>query len=195
MVELAEIQVAYYMVAATGVLVAAFYYIYNMRASERNKKIQLSISIADRIGSKEFMRDYVTLLLLDWKDTDDFLKKYDASVNTEASREHFAQRHAVWLAYDNVGYLMHQGLLDEEIVFNAAGHDSIDIWARYWPVINYYRKREVGPRWYENFEFLAKTMWKMAKTRGQVSPGFKEGLISDRYKDLFEPEGTVTISP
>ncbi len=42
MVELAEIQAAYYMVAATGVLVAAIYYVYNMRAAERNKKIQLA---------------------------------------------------------------------------------------------------------------------------------------------------------
>jgi hypothetical protein len=42
MVDLAEIQAAYYMVAATGVLVAAIYYIQNMREAERNKKIQLS---------------------------------------------------------------------------------------------------------------------------------------------------------
>ena len=40
MVDLAEIQAAYYMVAATGVLVAAIYYVYNMRAAERNKNRQ-----------------------------------------------------------------------------------------------------------------------------------------------------------
>ena len=41
MVDLAEIQAAYYMVAATGVLVAAGYYILNMRASQRNMQLTL----------------------------------------------------------------------------------------------------------------------------------------------------------
>ena len=195
MVDLAEIQAAYYMVAATGVLVAAIYYVYNMRAAERNKKIQLSISIADRIGSKEFQRDYVTLLYLDWKDIDDFLKKYDSTVNTEASREHFAQRHSVWEAYNNVGYLLRKGLVDEDIVYNAAGWDAVDIWHRYWSIIDYYRRVETGPRWYEHFEFLAKAMWGMAKARGETSPDFKGGKTLDGYKDVFESERVVSISP
>jgi hypothetical protein len=38
MVELAEIQAAYYMVAATGVLAAALYYIYNVRANQKTAR-------------------------------------------------------------------------------------------------------------------------------------------------------------
>jgi Flp pilus assembly protein TadB len=38
LVDLAEIQAAYYMVAATGVLVAAGYYVLNMRAMQRSSK-------------------------------------------------------------------------------------------------------------------------------------------------------------
>ena len=41
MVELAEIQAAYYMVAATGVLVAAIYYVFNMRATLQTRQAQL----------------------------------------------------------------------------------------------------------------------------------------------------------
>ena len=41
MVDLAEIQAAYYMVAATGVLVAAIYYVYNMRISQKNSMLAL----------------------------------------------------------------------------------------------------------------------------------------------------------
>jgi len=41
MVELAEIQAAYYMVAATGVLIAAVFYILNLRISQRNQEISL----------------------------------------------------------------------------------------------------------------------------------------------------------
>ena len=38
MVELAEIQAVYYMVAATGVLVAAVFYMFNLRETMRNRK-------------------------------------------------------------------------------------------------------------------------------------------------------------
>jgi hypothetical protein len=38
LVDLAEIQAAYYMVAATGVLVAAVYYVMTLRTTQRNMK-------------------------------------------------------------------------------------------------------------------------------------------------------------
>ena len=41
MVDLAEIQAAYYMVAATGVLEAAVFYILNLRISQRNQGLML----------------------------------------------------------------------------------------------------------------------------------------------------------
>jgi len=41
MVDLAEIQAAYYMVAATGVLVAAVYYVMTLRTTQRNMKANL----------------------------------------------------------------------------------------------------------------------------------------------------------
>jgi hypothetical protein len=41
MVDLGEIQAAYYMVAATGVLVAAAYYVLNIRTNRRNQELTL----------------------------------------------------------------------------------------------------------------------------------------------------------
>ena len=38
MVSIEEIQAAYYMVAATGVLVAAVYYVMTLRTTQRNMK-------------------------------------------------------------------------------------------------------------------------------------------------------------
>jgi hypothetical protein len=195
MVDLSLLQSVSYIAGAFGVCMAAFYYVYNMRAAERNKKIQLSISIADKLGSKEFQRDWVMLYLLNWKDIDDFMKKYDVSVNTEASRENFAQRHSVWMAYENIGYLLRKGLVDDEIVYNAAGWDSYDLWAKYWPMIDHYRRKETGPRWYENFEFLANAMWRMGKAHGDTSPGFKGGLVADSYRDVFEPKAAESTPP
>ncbi|MDH5364755.1 MAG: hypothetical protein OEY99_02855 [Aigarchaeota archaeon] len=41
MVSFEEIQAAYYMVAATGVLVAAVFYVLNLRISRRNQELSL----------------------------------------------------------------------------------------------------------------------------------------------------------
>jgi hypothetical protein len=52
MVDLAEIQAAYYMVAATGVLVAAIYYVLNLRNTIDNRKAQLLMEYNKIMSSK-----------------------------------------------------------------------------------------------------------------------------------------------
>ena len=202
MVDLALLQSISYMAGALGVCIAAIFYVLNLRISqrnlreaERNKKIQLSISIADKLGSKEFRRDYLTLWQLDWKDTEDFMKKYDSSVKTEDAGEHWAQRWSMWLTYDNLGFLLREGLVDDDVVYNSSANDSIMIWGKYWPMIDYYRRRQLGQRLLENFEFLAKTMWEMGKIRGRISPGFKSDSSWYEFKDVFEPEDAASTSP
>ena len=109
----------------------------DLRATERNRKIQLSTSITQRLGTKEFQRDYIELSALDWRDPDDFRKRYDHRVNHES----FAQRWSVWGTYDNLGYLLREGLVDRDIMFNSLGFGSVMIWGRYKPVIDDIRRR------------------------------------------------------
>jgi hypothetical protein len=47
-------------------------------------KIQLSITISDKLSTKKFLNDYIDLLLLDWKNIEDFRKRYDHTVNKES---------------------------------------------------------------------------------------------------------------
>jgi len=67
MVDLALLQSVSYISRALGVCVGAFYYAMVLRATERNKKIQLSTNIAERLGTKDFLRDYIQLAALNWK--------------------------------------------------------------------------------------------------------------------------------
>ena len=129
------------------------------------------------------MRDFVEVLSLDWQDIEDYMKRYDSSVNTES----YAQRMHIWISYDNMGYLLREGLVDREILFNSAGFAAINMWGRYQPIFDHYRSTELGPRYLENFEYLASEMWKMCKTRGYTSSGFKDGLRFDKYRNVFEP--------
>ena len=191
MVSFQDVQTAYYLIAATGVLVAAIYYIQNMRNAERNRKTQLSTNITEKLGSKEFLKDFIELSNMDWRDPEAFAKKYDSSLNTETSNDSFAQRWHLWATYENLGYLMRNGLVDDEIVYNSQGVHPMIAWARCLPVLEYYRRKELGSRYFENFEYLARRMWEMGKARGLTSPGFRNGLIGDSLKDVFESKLTT----
>ena len=192
MVDLGEIQTVYYLVAATGVMVAAFYYIQNMRNAEKNKRIELSTRITEKIGSKEFNQTFVELAYIQWKDIDDFLKRYDSGANTAESQENFGKRWWVWSTYDNLGYLLKENLVDESLIFNSQGAYAVNCWGHWLPIIDYYRRKQMGPRWLENFEYLARRMWGIGKERGSVSVGFRDGLMFDGFKDVFEQRTTVT---
>jgi hypothetical protein len=150
----------------------------------QTRRIQLSTSITEKIGSKDFLRDFAEILKFEWVDVDDFLKKYDHRVNPES----YAQRWTVWVAYENLGYLLREGLIDQEILFNVASTGSILVWGTYYPVIDNIRKNELGPRFMENFEYLASEMWKVCKARGYMSAGYKDGYIFDEFHHLFESE-------
>ena len=59
MVTIEEIQAAYYMVAATGVLVAAVYYIYNIRVNQKavkttleTRQTQLFMQVMDKMDQR-----------------------------------------------------------------------------------------------------------------------------------------------
>ena len=54
MVDLFEIQAAYYMVAATGVLIAAVYYVLNMRATLQTRQAQLFMQMYERWSDAVF---------------------------------------------------------------------------------------------------------------------------------------------
>jgi len=181
LVSLEEIQAAYYMVAATGVLIAVVYYVMVLRANEKNKKIQLSTNIAERLNIKDYHGNFWDLAFLDWSDVDDFMKRYDSSANTKDAREIFIKRWSIWNIYDNLGYLLRKNLVDEEVMYNSTSRYCIFLWGRYWPVIDHYRRTELGPDFLKNYEYLARRMWEMSKEHGSTMP-------FDRYRDVFEPK-------
>ncbi len=183
MLDLAEIQAAYYMVAASGVLVAALYYIQNMRAAERNRKTQLCTTVTEKYNTEEFMKKWFEVMRYDWGNVDEFLKKYHSAIAPDLT----ARRNEVWFAFDYMGSLLLRVLVDEDLVFDAQGYGQVIQWARFKPVIEHFRKTEFGPRYLENFEYLARRMWEVGNSRGYVSPGFRDGLVFDRLRDVYEP--------
>jgi hypothetical protein len=175
-------------VAATGVLVAAAYYVMTLRTNTRTHKIELTTNISQRLGTKEKLKDFIDLADLKWDTVENFRAKYDSALNPES----YAKRWSLWIEYDTLGYLLRNGMIDREILFNSQGNEATVMWARYKPIIDDVRKTEMGPRWMENFQYLAEEMWLMAKGHGYVSPVFRDGLVFDSFRGVYESQAEST---
>lgn len=175
-----DIQTAYYMVAATGVLIAAAYYIANIRATQRNlkltletRKLQLLTSFSQRLFDYEGSKRYVELMNMNWRDWDDYEKKYGSDFNLDNA----ANRTSTFLAYDLLGSLLREKVVDAETLYNLNSHFAIFLWFKFDGLIDYLRKEYFGDDFLQDFEFLAQEMLKIKLKR---DPTFKvpENFIS-----------------
>ena len=173
MVDLAEIQAAYYMVAATGVLVAAIFYILNLRVSQRNmkatlqtRKLQLATSLADNLFNEEGFQRYCELMNMEWKDYDDFEKKYGSDFNPD----NYAKRTTCSYTFNMVGTLLKEKLVEPEMLYDMGMIGASFIWYKFDDVLLDQRKRYMGADHYVNFELLAKEMMRIKVER---DPSYK----------------------
>jgi hypothetical protein len=184
MVELAEIQAAYYMVAATGVLVAAFYYVYNvrntqkmMRANEESRKVQVTNNVLNNLLTEASWKCFADMMNMKWIDFEDFVKKYDSTVNPDL----FAKRMSYLSTLDNMGYLYKNNIIDAKTMYEVGGIQSIWVYAKFKPIIDEYRKISWGNDRMRNLDYLANEMYKMTMLR---DPNFKGDKFYFKSSDL-----------
>jgi len=157
MVDLAEIQAAYYMVAATGVLVAAIYYVLNMRATQKNTKqtldtrqVQLFMNVFQKFEEPDFQNTYWELMSFQWRDFNDYQAKYGGAVNPEA----FRKLSRIGTFFEGIGVLVKRGFIDAAIVDDMMSMFIIGWWEKYEPVYIGMRKLWNTPTVAEHFEYL-----------------------------------------
>ena len=157
MVDLAEIQAAYYMVAATGVLVAAIYYVMTLRTTQRNMKAsletrqaQLFMQIYDPFRGKEFQRAFVDVRSMKFKDYQEFIEKY----GPEANPELYTSQLTVGNYFEGVGMLVKRNLLDISFVENLLSTHLVFFWEKMNPVYAEFRIRNNRPKAFEWVEYL-----------------------------------------
>ena len=154
MVSIEEIQAAYYMVAATGVLVAAGFYILNLRETTRNRRATFVNSILGDFMSEEGSLRWADLLSMKWDDFDDYVRKYDSAVN----KENFAKRITFWTNCESIGYQYRTGAIDLDSIYSISGTWIIACWQKFKPIIEKYRGWEWPSDVYSNWEHLANAL-------------------------------------
>jgi hypothetical protein len=153
MVDLAEIQAAYYMVAATGVLVAAAYYVLNMKATLETRRIGLMQNILTKIANEEGQKRFFDLMNYTWTDYEDFDDKYGSEKNPEAA----ANRMEVWTNLNTVGLMVRKGLVSMDDIYSMGMVSIHFFWEKYKPIVEETRRR-YNPDLCRELEYLAGEM-------------------------------------
>jgi hypothetical protein len=177
MVDLAEIQAAYYMVAATGVLVAAIYYIINLRYNMKAREMEICRIFTSDYTSDQGMQRYAIAMNLEWKDYEDFMEKYGNS-----NPEMFGKWYSLFFVWETMGYLVKRKIAKTETLYALGAWGCIRVWEKYKDIIESHRSITMGLDYMSNFEFLADEMLKI-KTRNDAS--FKDKL--ETYRRTLKP--------
>jgi len=144
------------MVAATGVLVAAVYYVLNMRATQRNMKSNLEtrqaqflMSLYQRFSDPEYQDNFFTTMFkMNWDNYEDFTKKYPT--DSKESNKFFT----LSAFYKGIGLLVEQNLVDVDTVAKLLGGDLIPFWEKFSSIINEFRVRLGQPGQFAYVEYL-----------------------------------------
>ena len=155
-------------VAIFGVLAGFSYYVLTVKASQRNmrqtletRQISLIDNMVTRSMGEQGFKNYFELLRYEWKDYEDFEKKYGSEYNVEAT----AKRFSVWQDYNLIGMMLRKGLVEADDLFDMGVQGVIFLWEKYKPIIEEERGRYLGDNFLSDFEYLAGEMFRVANER------------------------------
>jgi hypothetical protein len=136
---------------ATGVCVAALYYIMTLRNSEKTRQNDI-ISNRLQLRSLEYYLTYNEVMMMtDWNTFEEFTKKYGRDNNWEA----YAKWSYLMGNYDHVGKLLKDKIVEEDQLFDLYIPPTIiRCWEVFEPVVEGVREVLGYPDTFKNFEFL-----------------------------------------
>jgi hypothetical protein len=179
MVELITLQTISQIASSTGVVLGVIYYMVNLREQMKNRRVALATQLITTINSEGAQRKYYELMSMQWKDFEDFKRKYDSSVNPE----NYIKRFTFWQVCDHVGWQYRKGLVDLETIYYAAGLNIYLMWRKFKPLINSFRSWQYQSAVYENWEYLADAIGRMLEDRDPRALAQYDDAVNDSFKN------------
>jgi hypothetical protein len=151
-------------IASTGILLAAIYYILQIRHQNRMRQTELVMKLYSTFDTLEFLEAWHKIFWMpELKDYDDFVKKLEGKRYIASYVLNF---------YEEVGILLRRKLIDIGLVDALLGNSTKNIWEKIRIPIEYVRKSGIDPRAYENVEYVYN---EMKKRELQLQEGVKNG--------------------
>jgi hypothetical protein len=142
-------------IASAGVLVAAVYYILQIRHQTRMRQTDTLMRLNSTWGSEDLQKAAWAVTELEYKDYEDYVKKYSASGTI-----HNVSVWRVGQFFNGIGVLVQSQLADINLVDKLYGFYVIWLWEIMKPMVEGARKQFNVPKSLEWFEYLYNEMKK-----------------------------------
>ena len=148
---LVEIQAAYYMAAATGVLVAAAYYIVALRSANRTRQAQLLMNIASlSFNNIEWNRAYKKFTDARINSAKDFIDMWETEPNSELLDAY----NVVGGFYESLGVFVKESLIDIRLIALLMTFYVRRFYEKLAPYVDEIRQHYSAPRILSETEYL-----------------------------------------
>ena len=136
-------------IAAASVVVAVIFAILQLRDAMKQRRTQILVNLYSRFGSSEFAEALERIRTCEYKDFNDYVKKYGVS-----------DLYQVGSVFEGLGFLMHRKLVDKGLASLFTSSESLITWEKIKPMVEEARKqrsqRKVGDYvpmlvWWEYF--------------------------------------------
>ena len=146
-----ELQTVSIMLAACSFILAASYYILNLKHQRETREATLFNSIYQTLLREDLFKVMFELHNeYEYKDYDDFIQKYGADTNPEA----YYSWHRYMAHLEGIGIYVHRGLVNPELIDDFMSGDIIGFWEKFMPYIVEARERRNFPQYFEHVEYL-----------------------------------------
>jgi len=151
-----DVQTVSIAIASAGVFAAAIYYILQLRHQTKMRKTDLVIRLYSTWEGKEFSEATLKIWNLEFKDYDDFIKKYGPWYS---DTEVYIAFRMVGNFFQLLGILLLSELVDIDMVVKAFNLPIKTTWEKIKPLVEGGRK-QMGPALANHFEYLYNEMKK-----------------------------------
>jgi hypothetical protein len=129
-----DVQTISIAIASASITLAAIYYMWQIRHQTKTRQTDLLVRVAPwvNIGSSELQQALMTTLSTEYKDYDDFVKKYGQLHSNKPEQKAIL---AVINYLEGIGILVKRKLVDIDLVYEFWGPDINTIWEKLKPII------------------------------------------------------------
>ena len=116
----------------------------------------------NQLSTERHMKKWIDQINMEWKDYDDFEKKYGSDVDPD----NFARRYSNMYIYDGIGYLLKENQIDVDTAYQLGAIVFVWHWKKYEPIMTEHRRR-YNHHTTENLEYLAYELIKYGERIGK----------------------------
>ena len=154
-----EIQTVSIAIASASVVLAAIYYIFQVRHQTRVRQTDLIMRLYSTIVTREFVENDVSIFKQEVNDLEGFMHKYGSFPKFMESPDYVPYMMDSEF-FEGVGILLRRKLIDIELVDDLFSSPIITIWEKTLPITKALREYFKRPQLAEWFEYLYDEMKK-----------------------------------